>query len=297
MSLKDRVWISLGFEVPRKTLEQLEPVLFDHGCLGLEELAAAGDRVGVRAWFEVGDHEEARAALVAAAALAGLEDLSVSVEQVPYDDWTEGWKKHFKPTRVGRRIIIRPSWEEVEASSEEIVIIIDPGIAFGTGTHETTRLCLAALERELDARPGAGVLDVGTGSAILAIAAAGLGAQPVVGIDIDADAVESARKNLEINGVAGKIDVSTTPLENVDARFDVVVANILAAKLIPMAAALSRRVAPEGVLFLSGILAPQTDEVREAFEATGLRVDRIESVDPESGREIDRWVVIRLVGR
>lgn len=198
---------------------------------------------------------------------------------VQQEDWATSWKQHFRPSAIGRRLVLKPSWEEFLPEGDQVVIEIDPGMAFGTGTHATTRLCLEALERIVDRTPpfaglplppSFSVLDVGTGSGVLAIAARKLGAGDMVALDIDPQAVEVARQNLADNGITAAIEVATTPLSDLSAEFQVVFANILAEDLIRMAPLLSLRLLPGGMLILSGILTEKEPGVRAAYAATGL---------------------------
>ena len=187
---------------------------------------------------------------------------------VSTEDWSSSWKVNFKPLRVGRRLLIVPSWEQVQPRPDDIVLHLDPGMAFGTGGHETTRLCLELLEQIMDTMPTLltpAVLDLGTGSGILAMAAVQLGAGRVCAVDIDADAVEVARENLAINGLLGQVECSTTPLESLSGSFDVILANILAEELVRLAPFLAERLAPGGSLVLSGILAEKEGLVRSGF--------------------------------
>ena len=188
-----------------------------------------------------------------------------TVTTIREEDWATGWRQHFAPTRIGRRLVIKPTWEPFAPEPGDLIIELDPGMAFGTGTHPTTRLCLEALEKL--GHPGE-VLDVGTGSGILAMAAARLGARRVVGTDIDPDAVEVARENCAMNGVT--VELVTTPLAEIPGRFDVVLANILAEDLVRMAADLTAKVAHDGFLILSGILVEREPYVIAGFAATGL---------------------------
>jgi ribosomal protein L11 methyltransferase len=208
------------------------------------------------AWFGTAEAAEA-----ARAAVGG------TIVEVPDEDWGEGWKKDFRPLDVGR-VRVRPSWIDAPPPPGMVEVVLDPGMAFGTGTHPTTALCLAALSDLLGARPGASVLDVGTGSGLLAIAARKLGAGRVAGNDDDPVAVRVARENAERNGAA--LELTGAPVEAIPGTFDVVVANILANVLVALAPALAAKVAPGGVLLLSGILHPQEDEVRRAHVAAGL---------------------------
>ena len=202
-----------------------------------------------------------------------------AVTLVRQEEWAHTWKEHFKPFRVGERLVVKPTWEEYAGREGDLILEIDPGMAFGTGSHETTKLCLEALEG-ICRRSGefTGVeyphpvtcLDVGTGSGILGIGAIKLGITSVAGVDIDPEAVKVAAENAGVNGVEKEMTVSTTPLERVDGTFSVVVANILAEELVRMASLLVERVAPGGFLILSGILAVKEPLVLEGFAPFGL---------------------------
>lgn len=187
---------------------------------------------------------------------------------IPDKDWNEVWMSHFAPIEVSPRLWVCPSWRLDEAPKSARVLVLDPGMAFGTGTHATTSLCLEALDQLLAVRPGADVLDVGTGSGILAIAAKLLGAGRVIGTDNDPVAVKVALENTAINKV--ELELSEAALEAVPGTFPIVVANIMAETLIPMAPVLASKLAPGGALFLSGILDFQADDVERAYVAQGL---------------------------
>jgi ribosomal protein L11 methyltransferase len=190
-----------------------------------------------------------------------------AVAEVPDEDWGETWKKGLGPLRVGRAWV-RPSWIAAPPPEGLVEIVLDPGMAFGTGTHPTTALCLEALSELLEAQPGADVLDVGTGSGLLAIAAAKLGAGRVAANDVDPVALRVAAENAALNGVS--IELTAAPAGAVAGTFDVVVANILANTLVELAHGIAARLSRDGVLLLAGILAPQEDEVRAAYLAEGL---------------------------
>ncbi len=206
--------------------------------------------------------------------------------QVDEQDWADAWKVHYHPVKIGRHIMIRPLWVEMEIAPEDVEIALDPGMAFGTGTHPTTQLCLEALE-DLT-KPNMSVLDLGCGSGILAIGAAKLGASPVIGIDNDAVAVESALMNIEQNGVADKIEVREGSLANVvesGETFDLIVVNILARIIIAMCSqGLGDTVKQGGLAIFSGIIDTQADDVEAALRTTGL--------EPYHRRLQGDWVVI-----
>ncbi len=201
-------------------------------------------------------------------------------------DWAEAWKSHYQPVRVGKRLFIRPLWIETETAPDDILIALDPGMAFGTGTHPTTQLCLAALEECV--QPGVKVLDLGCGSGILSIGAAKLGAVRVLALDIDPIAVKITGENAEQNGVADKITVQEGSLENLITsarRFDLVVVNILARVIIAMCDQhLGDTVRPGGTALFSGIIAEQADDVEAALRKTGL--------EPYARRQDSDWVLI-----
>jgi ribosomal protein L11 methyltransferase len=258
---------SLTVELDAALAEERAADLFERGAAGVELRDGEGTpmpgvplpppgRALLVGWFS--DREAAEAAR---AAVGG------AVAEVPDEDWGEGWKKDFRPLDVGR-VRVRPSWIEEPPPAGAVEVVIDPGMAFGTGSHPTTSLCLAALSDLLPTRRGAAVLDVGTGSGLLAIAARKLGAGRVAANDEDPVAVQVARENAERNGAA--LELTVDPLDRIPGTFDVVVANILANVLVALAPDLAAKVAPGGVLLLSGILGPQEDEVRRAHLAQGL---------------------------
>ena len=204
-----------------------------------------------------------------------LPELELVVESCAEEDWTEAWKKFFRPLRLGRAIVVKPSWESWHGGEGQIVIEIDPGRAFGTGNHPSTALCIEILEELLwqFAQKGEGgprVLDVGTGTGILGIVAAKLGASRVLGLDIDPESLQIAAANVERNRVGGIMTVSGTPVGRVGEEFQVVVANLAAAPLISHASSLSGRVSRGGWLVLSGVLEDQVDAVMGCFSSHEL---------------------------
>jgi len=250
---------------------------------GLATRQTAGRPVTVRGYISAGDAVAARAAVDAARAnLAHLQAFELrpmgelETRVVNEEDWAEAWKEHFPVQHVGRRLVIRPSWREHEATDDAVVISLDPGMAFGTGLHPTTRLCLSLLEDLADRvhLSGAQVLDVGCGSGILAIAAAFLGAKSVLGVDTDPLAVETTLRNAGLNGLGSKIKArqGSVPLAAEPIGFDVVLANLVASLLIDLAQPLANSVNPGGHLIASGIFADRESEVRKAFESAGLRI-------------------------
>jgi ribosomal protein L11 methyltransferase len=205
--------------------------------------------------------------------LGAIGDLRTRV--VHEADWAEAWKAHFPVLRVGRRLVIRPTWRRHRSEPDEVVIALDPGMAFGTGLHPTTRLCLAALEAVADRGDlvGRRVLDVGCGSGILAIAAVRLGAAGAVGLDTDPIAIEATLANARRNRLTHRVTARVGTLPSGDPPVDLVLANLVAGLLIPFAPALLTELHAGGTLLASGIFVDREAEVRAAFTAAGLVVD------------------------
>ena len=205
----------------------------------------------------------------------GLRDIGELATRVVHEeDWADAWKSHFPVLRVGRRLIIRPTWREHVPAAGEVVIALDPGLAFGTGLHPTTRLCLAALEELADAGlvEGTRVLDVGSGSGVLAVAAALLGAREVVAVDTDPLAVEASAANARLNGLSDVVTARRGSIGAADGAFDVALANLIASVLVDLANDLRRSLRPGGRLVAGGIFADREAEVVSAFESAGLVV-------------------------
>jgi len=234
--------------------------------------------------------EEARETLRAYAPGAELE---LSWRWEPNEDWTVAWRRGLRPRRVGERLIVAPTWTEPEAGPEDIVLWIDPQMAFGTGEHASTRGVLRLLEASI--RPGDRVLDVGAGSGILAIAAARLGAVHVLAVESDPVAIPTARENLERNGVAESVTLENALVDDayLDAlgpgSVDLIVANVLSGVLIPLLPAFRRVLATGGRAILGGILTTEADRVVAAAEAAGFDVAR-EDVE-------DEWWSVLLTAR
>jgi ribosomal protein L11 methyltransferase len=199
------------------------------------------------------------------------------------EDWATAWKNYFKPVRVGQHLVIKPSWEHLVPLPDDIVLEIDPGMAFGTGTHATTTLCLAILEEII--RPGIKVFDLGTGSGILAIAAAKLGAE-VAAVDLDAVAVQVAKENIQLNKVADRVRVLKGDLGTVlSGQADLVIANIIADIIIVLLEDLPRLLHQQGEFLASGIIESRASEVEAAMRAKGLKI--------VERREDSGWILIR----
>jgi len=252
----------------------------------------------VRAYVPARDPAAAeRAVADASEALGHLQAFGLSpigeltTRRVHEADWAEAWKAHFPVLRVGRRIVIKPTWRRHRPAAGDVILALDPGMAFGTGLHSSTRLCLAALD-DLAARgslDGARVLDVGCGSGILSIAAAKLGAATVVGIDTDPIAIEATIANAARNGLADRIAARPGSVPTGDGPFDVVLANLVASLLVLLATRLRDELRPGGTLLASGIFIDREADVAAAFEAAALAV---------TGRSVEgEWIALEAVRR
>lgn len=255
-------------DVAADQADETSALLFELGAEGVEERdettlaknAVSGKVTLVAAFASRSEADEAIAQLDPA--------LSPRYEEVVGDAWRDAWKEHYKPYAIAEGLVVRPPWEPYEPKAGEKVLELEPGRAFGTGLHETTRLVARAIQAHASEVKDQVVLDVGCGSGILALAAIALGAARAVAIDNDPEAIDVTRENAARNGLTDRLDASTTDVAALDPILDrapLVVANIEARVLVPMAKDLSRRVAPGGLLLLSGILVPQKDEVRAAY--------------------------------
>lgn len=283
-------WAEIAVEATCASADAVSEILMHEGCGGTvvscSSASAFGDATTVRAYLPVNDsledHLDAIRDRVRALTAFGLEAGSgdIAVRWVEDDDWATAWRKYFRPVRFGR-VVVKPSWEDYSPEPDDVIVEIDPGMAFGTGNHPTTALCLHLLQETISG--GETVLDVGTGSGILAIAAAKLGASSVAGIDIDPVAVDAARGNVEMNGLSLAVQVADSPAV-FDGTADVVVANIVPNVIIGMAEALCGKVRPGGKLITSGIVLERAAEVRAKIEGLGL--------EPLDERREGDWVAL-----
>lgn len=281
-------WIEVSLSVPPPDVEAVADILRElAGAVALEPVISAGGddenfgyevldepvllRTTVPAPFGSNERRALRRRLDALMLSEKLPRLNFA--ELADEDWLEGWKQSFAVQRVGQRIVIAPSWEEYERQTGEIVVTLDPGRAFGTGEHQTTRLCLAAIERLI--RPGDAVVDVGTGSGILAIAAARLGAGSVVAVENDSDAVLVAHENIERNGIAKFVTVveGTLGAELLKAQTaDLIVMNISSAIVRDSMVDVARTLKPGGFYVASGFIDETLPAVQRAVAAAGLRM-------------------------
>ncbi|HYE14081.1 MAG TPA: 50S ribosomal protein L11 methyltransferase [Pyrinomonadaceae bacterium] len=264
------MWHAVDVCLSGRAVEAVEYALMEAGARGTEVLSEGGESARVAGYFDSPPSvESVRAALLEALRIYGLESSDVRElrpREVAEADWLAEWKKGWRPVEVGESIVVAPPWSEVPREPGRVVIRVEPGMAFGTGTHETTRLCLAAVERHF---AGGRLLDVGTGTGILAIAAAKLRPQArVEACDTDPLAVEVARENARVNGVADRIEFRVGSVEETTASADVTCANLTADVIVPLLPLLLG--ATCGRLILSGILAPQSEAVRARLDELGV---------------------------
>jgi ribosomal protein L11 methyltransferase len=262
------LWISAGFE------EAISNFLMEQGATGVEEIDEEQGRKKLKTYFPRKGKDQR--------VLNALQRYLTSVQrlypgQFHYrienltladKDWSESWKKFFKPVRVTSRIVVKPPWRSIRLKRNQVPIEITPGLAFGTGTHATTQLCIRTLAKRLRVK-GLSVLDVGTGSGILAIIAAKLGASEVWGVDTDDLSVEIAGENVERNNVSHNVRIRLGRVGDVRRTFDVVVANIDLRVLKRMRWPLLQRVKPGGYLVLSGLLTEEEKALRKRYLDTG----------------------------
>jgi ribosomal protein L11 methyltransferase len=266
----------VAIDVAEQEVDEASTLLFELGAAGVEERDAttlargAAGKVTLVGSFD--QHAEATAAV------AGLpQGWAPRIEEVVGDAWRDEWKKHFEPFRICAGVVVRPPWREHVAAPGERVVVLEPGRAFGTGLHETTSLVAEALAAE--PLQGVTVLDVGCGSGVLALVALALGAARVRAVDVDPDAVAVTRENATRNGVGDRLEADELPVDAILESYPIVLANIESRTLVELADALVARVAPGGLLVLSGILGPevapsQLEDIRRAF-ATVLKEERV----------------------
>ena len=267
-------------------VDEAGALLFELGAAGVEQRDATTLVRGAPGKVTlVGSFERAEDARAATAELP--EAWAPRVEEVVGDAWRDEWKKHFEPFRVCEGVVVRPPWREHAAAPGEHVVVLEPGRAFGTGLHETTSL----VAEELAQTPlsGVTVLDVGCGSGVLSLIALALGATRARAIDVDPDAVAVTRENADRNGVGDRVETDETPVEALAGSYPLVLANIESKTLVDLAAALSARVAPGGLLVLSGILSAavmpsQLADIRRAFAA----------LEEEGVRTKGEWIAVRM---
>ena len=230
------------------------------------------DTVIIHLYLEPSAQPAETLALIAARMEAAGLDYTAEMEKVEQEDWQNGWRKYYHPMEIGRRLAVVPSWQEYE--TDRVKLVLDPGLAFGTGGHETTSLCLEALDQLV--KGGERVLDIGTGSGILAIAALKLGAAEAEGVDIDPVAVRTAGENAALNGVADRLTVLVGDLsDKASGKYQIITANIVANAILSLAPAVPGLMAEGGVFIASGIIDTRKDEVLAGLRAAGLTVRQV----------------------
>jgi ribosomal protein L11 methyltransferase len=278
-------WTVLTVTAAPEMEDSLASFLVDHGAPGVQS-EQESDRVALTAYFAAAaplDELRGYCARIVEF-FPGEEEPEVRVGEITDDAWAESWKEHFPPLEIGERLFVHPPWVR-DVPGGRLGIVVCPGMAFGTGHHASTRGVLVLLEEWMRDRGAARVLDVGTGSGILAIAAAKLGAVEVWATDVDADALRIAAENVRANAVADRVRLVAS-LDDVTGTFDVILINIVSSRLIALAPRLAGLVAAGGLVIGSGITADETDSVVAAWESYGLR--------PHLRRREDEWVTIGM---
>ncbi len=252
----------LSIEDPRD-IEALSKREEDWDFIDPDLIQIDGDGIILKAYYsEEEDIEKITERIKSLVEREGLGEIILS--EIDESDWSENWKSHYKTTRIGNSIVIKPSWEIFEPETGDIVIQLDPGMAFGTGSHETTAMCTEALEKYV--KPGMTVFDVGCGSGILSVVSAKLGAERVLGIDLDPMCVKVSKENFEINDVEGNTEaIQGNLLDMVDEKADIIVANIIAEVVAGLIPQLGKFLTDDGMIIASGIITDKLNLVEEAL--------------------------------
>ncbi|MFP3867875.1 MAG: 50S ribosomal protein L11 methyltransferase [Desulfobacteraceae bacterium] len=280
-------WLEIRIEIPERIQEEVSLFLTEWSGRGvfLEDdpvISGPAARTGIKVYFPAEDfgpvQEKELQRYLQRLQSHGYRIGPVVQRLLVEEDWAHAWQAHFKPRKLTRRIVIRPPWDDYPPGPEEIVLTIYPGMAFGTGRHPTTQLCLQALEEIFDQRrlPAPNLcqtLDVGTGTGILALAAARFGAR-VLAIDVDPEAVAATRKNILLNQLQDLVRAEDLTLDSIRQRFDLILANLTGPDLHSLAEALAGRVQPGGWLIVSGFLLEDVPQLLARFAAQGLQQTR-----------------------
>ena len=277
----------ISIEDPNDMLGREEgPLTWDFADINIFEYGK--DKAVVRAYFNIDvDVKEIISEIETRIERAkefdvNIRDYEIFSEEVNENDWANEWKKYYKPTKVGNRFVIKPLWEEYEAKGDEIILNMDPGMAFGTGTHETTRLCLEAIENYM--KKDTRVFDIGTGSGILAIGASLLGAKDVVGVDLDIVAVDSAKENVKYNHLENVEILHGNLMDVVEGTADIIVANIIAEVILILIDDVKKMINKNGVFISSGIIREKEKMVTDALHEKGFSIKEV--------RREGEWVCI-----
>ena len=268
-------WLAISLFTPKGFSEGISNFLIEQGATGIEEVDEDSEWKRLKAYFPKdggrgGVLPPLRRYLKSLQRMeAGMPRIQFEAFSIPEQDWGENWKRFFKPFQVTSRFVIKPPWSRIRLKKDQISIDITPGMAFGTGTHASTKLCIRALEQRMKKR-GLSVLDVGIGSGILSIVAAHLGAGEVLGLDTDGVAIENARENVRQNGVSSIIRIRKGRIGSIRKRFDVIVANLDLRNLRKVRRPLARHLNGQGFLILSGVLESEKDRLRLHYLETGF---------------------------
>ncbi len=287
-----RTWLQITITAAREMAEPLTAFLAELTGSGIEIQDGKPDAPPPATLRIIGylaaDQHEKIAELKAYAAdlhnrFPGLETPEIDSQPLVEEDWGSTWKEHFKPVRISRRLIVKPSWEPFSPAADEIVVEVDPGMAFGTGLHASTKMALELIEECFapDSRETIdSMLDVGTGTGSLAISAVRFGAGTALALDNDPDAVAAALENVRLNHVQDRLQVRGDDLNHIADHFDLIAANIIHDTLVEMASSLCDRLAPAGRLILAGILqGKQADHIQEIYQGLGLQLDGMKTMD------------------
>lgn len=268
-------WLAIELFVAKGFGEAVSNFLIEQGAKGVEELEGDSRWERLRTYFPQNGKEKKvlralRRYLKSLQRITpGIPRSKIETVSIPEQDWGENWKRFFKPVQVTSKLWVKPPWSRIRLKRDQIPIDIIPGMAFGTGTHASTHLCIQALEERIKKKE-LSVLDVGTGSGILSIVAAKLGAKEVWGIDVDGAAVENARENVGLNHVSDIVKIREGSIGDLQKKFDVVVANIDLKSLKRMKRSLLNHLKDHGVLILSGLLEGEKEGLCEYYLETGL---------------------------
>jgi ribosomal protein L11 methyltransferase len=279
-------WLELTITLPVALAEAVGATLVGLGSPGVvqESVPQGGEVSAGQTWEmakvvsafpmeQVGERllGEVRRTLDDLGAAAGVQP-TLAMQSIDGGAWVEHWKRFYRPFKIGKRLVIRPPWERYVATSDELILTLNPGQAFGTGLHATTQLCLGCVETMAATRPGGQLLDIGCGSGILSLAAVLFGCGAAVGVDLDPVAVWVARANARLNHLSTQVSFAAGSVEAVAGRFDVAVANILLEPILAMLRPLHRVVVPGGAVVLSGILSTELPQLRAGLATHGWRI-------------------------
>lgn len=297
----DKIWLEVEIVTSSEAVEAVTGILYNTGVHGVAILDAQDIKEKKESndgfdWVEVDFLDRVEGAVIKAyykedekfngylqyikESLMNLDKFgfdkgegTVTVKRVDEEDWENNWKAYYKTTRVGKNIIIKPVWEKYDKAEEEVIVELDPGMAFGTGTHETTRLCIQALEKYVDSNST--VFDIGTGSGILSITAGKLKAKKVVGVDLDPVAVDSARENVKLNNLDNIEILYGNLMDVVEGKANIVVANILADIIILLSDDVKKFIEKGGHFISSGIILSRKDDVINKLEQLGFTIEEV----------------------